>query len=359
MSTDLNSLKKNLDGPVLITGHTGFKGTWLTLLMETLGIEVHGLSLPPDKDSLYARLGRQGKIEESFADIRSFSAVEEFISNRKHAAVFHMAAQPLVIESYRSPLLTFETNVIGTANVFHAATKVNSSKAVIAITTDKVYRNENQGKLFKEGDPLAGKDPYSASKVGTESVVSAWQQISRIEGGPRFVSVRAGNVIGGGDMAQNRLIPDLIRGFSTQTAVKVRNPNSTRPWQHVLDPLIGYLMCLQKVVTGAEIESLNFGPTEPSLRVDKVVKTVQAAWGHETLVEFEEPVNRVYESSRLDLDSTLAEESLGWKPVWTQEEAIIQTTNWWKSILIQKLDPLEVTMEDIFHSLREHKIHEK
>jgi len=359
MSTDLNSLKNSLDGPVLITGHTGFKGTWLTLLMETLGIEVHGMSLPPEKDSLYSRLGRQGKIEESFVDIRSFSAVEEFICNRKHAAVFHMAAQPLVIESYKSPLQTFETNVIGAANVFHAATKVNSSKAVIAITTDKVYRNENRGKLFKESDPLSGKDPYSASKVGTEAVVSAWQQISQIEGGPSFVSVRAGNVIGGGDMAQNRLIPDLIRGFSTQTPVKVRNPNSTRPWQHVLDPLIGYLMCLQKVVSGTEIECMNFGPKEPSLRVDEVVKTAQTAWGHETLVEFEEPVSRVYESSRLDLDSALATQSLGWKPVWTQQEAIIQTTNWWKSVLIHEQDPLEVTMEDISHSLREHQIHEK
>lgn len=359
MSTDLNSLKNTLDGPVLITGHTGFKGTWLTLLMETLGIEVHGMSLPPEKDSLYTRLGRQGKIEEAFVDIRSFTAVEEFILNRKHAAVIHMAAQPLVMESYRSPLQTFETNVIGTANVFHAATKVNSSKAVIAITTDKVYRNENRGKLFKESDPLSGKDPYSASKVGAEAVVSAWQQISQIEGGPSFVSVRAGNVIGGGDMAQDRLIPDLIRGFSTHKTVKVRNPNSTRPWQHVLDPLLGYLMCLQKVVNGTEIESLNFGPNEPSLRVDEVVKTVQTAWGLETLVEFEEPVNQVYESSRLDLDSSLAKKLLGWKPVWTQEEAIVQTTNWWKSILINKLDPLELTMENISHSLREHKIHEK
>ena len=359
MSTDLNSLKNSLGGPVLITGHTGFKGTWLTLLMESLGIEVHGMSLPPEKDSLYSRLGRQGKIQETFVDIRSYAAVEEFISNRKHAAVFHMAAQPLVIESYRSPLLTFETNVIGTANVFHAATKVRSPKAVIAITTDKVYRNENRGKLFKESDPLSGKDPYSASKVGAEAVVSAWQQISQAEGGPRFVSVRAGNVIGGGDMAQNRLIPDLIRGFSTQTPVKVRNPNSTRPWQHVLDPLIGYLMCLQEVVSGIEIECLNFGPKEPSLRVDDVVKTVQTAWGQETLVEFEEPANRLYESSRLDLDSTLAEQSLGWKPVWTQKEAIIQTTNWWKSILIHKIDPLEVTMADIAYSLQEHKIHEK
>ena len=359
MSTDLNSLKNVLNGPVLITGHTGFKGTWLTLLMETLGIEVHGMSLPPEKDSLYSRLGRHGKIEEVFADIRSFTSVEEFISKHKHAAVFHMAAQPLVIESYRSPLETFETNVIGTANVLHAATKINCSKAVIAITTDKVYRNQNLGKLFNENDPLGGRDPYSASKVGAEAVVSAWQQISDLEGGPSFVSVRAGNVIGGGDMAHDRLIPDLIRGFSTQTPVKVRNPNSTRPWQHVLDPLIGYLMCLQAVMTGTEIESLNFGPKEPSLRVDEVVKTVQTAWGHETHVEFDQPVNRVYESSRLDLDSSLAEKILGWKPVWTQTEAIIQTTNWWKKILDQKIDPFEVTMEDISHSLREFKINEK
>lgn len=358
MNIDLNSLKNILNGPVLITGHTGFKGTWLTLLMETLGIEVHGMSLPPEKDSLYSRLGRQGKIVEIFADIRSYNSIEDFILNHKHAAIFHMAAQPLVLESYRSPLQTFETNVIGTANVFHAATKVNSSKAVIAITTDKVYRNQNLGKLFKESDPLGGKDPYSASKVGAEAVVAAWQQITHLEGGPSFVSVRAGNVIGGGDMARNRLIPDLIRGFSTQTTVKVRNPNSTRPWQHVLDPLIGYLMCLQEVITGKEIESINFGPKEPSLRVDQVVKIVQTAWGHETKVDFEEPVNREYESSRLDLDSSLAEQMLGWKPIWNQIEAIIQTTNWWKKVLNQKIDPLEVMMEDISHALGGFNLHE-
>ena len=175
-------------------------------------------------------------------------------------AIIHMAAQPLVLESYRIPRETFETNVMGTVNILDAAFATEFVKGIIVVTTDKVYRNDNLGMKFVESDALVNKDPYSASKVGTESVVAAWQQISKVSNGPKVVATRAGNVIGGGDWADDRIIPELIRGFSTNSKVIVRNPKSTRPWQHVLDPLVGYVMVLEAVLAGEQIASMNFGP---------------------------------------------------------------------------------------------------
>ena len=213
MELMLGKRLRELPGPILITGHTGFKGTWLTFLLERLNVPVIGLSLEPEKDSLFDRAKRTGVIPEAFIDIREFHAISRFISEHQPSAVIHMAAQPLVLQSYKTPRETFETNVMGTANVLDAAFKTNSVEAVVVVTTDKVYRNDNSGQSFVETDPLAGKDPYSASKVGTESVVAAWQQIAKISGGPKVISVRAGNVIGGGDWAEDRLMPDLIRGL--------------------------------------------------------------------------------------------------------------------------------------------------
>ena len=241
MNSRLNSLGISINGPVLVTGHTGFKGTWLTLLLEKLGVEVIGYSLEPEKDSLYARIGREGMISEKFADVRNFTAVQKFVDITKPVAVIHLAAQPLVLESFRSPRETFDTNVMGTVNLLESAFKSESVLAFLAITTDKVYKNENKGLAFKESDALAGKDPYSASKVGSEAAVDAWQQISKSLGGPRVTAIRAGNVIGGGDWAKNRLVPDLIRGFKSGSKTIIRNPRSLRPWQHVLEPLSGYL----------------------------------------------------------------------------------------------------------------------
>ena len=262
MEKTLGSGLKALSGPVLITGHTGFKGTWMTLLLEELGIETVGVSLPPTKDSLYGRLERKGAIKEEFVDIRDFKSLGNVVRELNPSAVFHMAAQPLVMESYKTPRETFETNVMGTANLLSAALAVRSIQAISVITTDKVYRNENTGRRFLESDPLAGKDPYSASKVGTEAVVSAWQQIVDVEGGPRIISVRAGNVIGGGDFAENRIIPDLVRGIISGKPVKIRNPRSTRPWQHVLDPLCGYVQSIEYSLSGGKTRQFNFGPIE-------------------------------------------------------------------------------------------------
>ena len=351
MNSRLNSLRNSLIGPVLVTGHTGFKGTWLTLLLEELGVEVVGYSLAPEADSLYDRIGREGKILEEFADIRNLNSVQNFIMRSKPEVIIHLAAQPLVIESYKSPRETFETNVLGTVNLLDAAFQANQIKAFISITTDKVYKNENRGVAFKESDALSGKDPYSASKVGSEAAIAAWQQIAKSMGGPKVVATRAGNVIGGGDWAKNRLIPDLIRGFSRGEVVQVRNPMSTRPWQHVLDPLIGYLLTLQEVLNGNHIESINFGPIETSLTVGEVVEIAKQNWGESAYVEVENSSESVYEASKLELDSLLATELLNWKPVWDQIGAVKSTTDWWKGYFLESKNPGDLCQGDIQFAL--------
>jgi CDP-glucose 4,6-dehydratase len=347
MVSTLNSLSSSLNGPVLVTGHTGFKGTWLTLLLEKLGVEVIGFSLEPEKNSLYTRIRREGKILEQFADVRNISAVRKFIENNKPVAVIHLAAQPLVLESFKSPRDTFDTNVMGTVNLLDSSFMSKSVKAFLAITTDKVYQNENKGLAFKESDALAGKDPYSASKVGAESAVDAWQQISISLGGPRVTAIRSGNVIGGGDWAKNRLIPDLIRGFSQNDVVRIRNPLSTRPWQHVLDPLIGYLMTLQEVLNGRNIDSINFGPTGSSMTVHEVVEIAKQFWGGTVQIAISETKDAVYEARALELDSSLAKQLLNWKPIWSQKQSVEATLGWWKNLIIEKQDPLDLCLSDV------------
>jgi CDP-glucose 4,6-dehydratase len=306
---DLNQLTaiRSLSGPVLITGHTGFKGTWVTLLLERLGIDVVGFSLSPEKDSLFDRAGRTGAIKEVFADIRDYELLNSYINSIKPSAIIHMAAQPLVLESYRQPKETFDVNVMGTVNVLDAAFKADSAQAIVVVTTDKVYRNDNSGRAFIESDPLEGKDPYSASKVGTEAAVAAWQQIQKISGGPKVVAVRAGNVIGGGDWGDNRLLPDLMRSFSSGQRMTVRSPASTRPWQHVLDPLSGYVSALEAILGGEKISSVNFGPDTQSIAVSEVVMVAVETWGLETNIELDSSLPKnITEAVSLDLNPSYA-----------------------------------------------------
>jgi len=343
-----NKLQSALNGPILVTGHTGFKGTWLTLLLERMGIEVVGYSLQPLEDSLYLRANRSGLIGEEFGDIRNITQFKSFLKKHKPTALIHLAAQPLVLESYKNPLDTFETNVIGTANVIAAAFEESSVRTIVAATTDKVYRNDNLGVRFVETDPLSGKDPYSASKVGSEAVIAAWQNLSKISGGPKLAAVRAGNVIGGGDFAKDRILPDLIRGFSTGEGIEVRNPESTRPWQHVLDPLHGYLLTLQNLLEGGSIDSLNFGPADESLSVREVVNTSMREWPNynSNLVTFHNSSSEA-ESRSLELDSSKARTILGWKDCWTQHEAVISTNNWWQKVLFSSSNAEESCKSDL------------
>jgi len=334
MNTIYGEALRGLPGPILVTGHTGFKGTWLTLLLEYLNIPVVGISLPPEDNSLYSLMKRENKITEKFIDIRNLSDLQSTIQKFAPSAVLHMAAQPLVLESYESPISTFEVNVIGSANLLQSCLNTASVKTIGVITTDKVYRNVGSKRSFIESDPLGGRDPYSASKVGTESVVTAWREISLNHSGPQIFSLRAGNVIGGGDRARNRLIPDIVNSKLSGNPLEVRNPKSTRPWQHVLDPLYGYLKALEKSINTEIAPAYNFGPSSKSISVENVIKIANDTWDNSLVVyNLNNSKHIRYEAAELAIDASLASRELGWRPRWSQEEAVSFTINWWKQVL--------------------------
>jgi CDP-glucose 4,6-dehydratase len=349
MENPLGQRLRDLPGPLLLTGHTGFKGTWMTFLLEHLNVPVVGYSLSAEKDSLYERAERTGVIPEAFGDIRDYETLEQFIDLHKPSTIIHMAAQPLVLKSYESPRDTFDVNVMGTVNVLDIAFKKDFVEAIIVVTTDKVYRNDNSGRAFIETDPLEGKDPYSASKVGTESVIAAWQQISKVSGGPRVFSVRAGNVIGGGDFAENRIIPDMIRGVMYGNPVEIRNPQSIRPWQHVLDPLFAYLLVLSKGLNPIELTSLNLGPLEVGITVQDIVDRFTTHSLAQALNHFDPRVinSETLEAKNLVLDSGKAFQLLGIRPRFTASQSIKFTFDWWERVLIHSNEPRMACLDDI------------
>ena len=354
MNGNFGDRLRQLTGPIMVTGHTGFKGTWLTFLLEHLGVSTVGYSLAPEKDCLYDRAQLTGRVPEIYADIRDVETFRKFLGTHKPSAIIHMAAQPLVLQSYNTPRETFDVNVMGTVNVLNEAFATDYVQAVIVVTTDKVYRNDNSGRAFVESDPLEGKDPYSASKVGAEAAVSAWQQIQKVSGGPKVVSVRAGNVIGGGDWAENRLIPDLIRGFVSGKPVEIRNPSSTRPWQHVLDPLLGYLMTLESVLDGGTITSINFAPFGNNLSVAEVTTIARACWGEGPKIEFSQAqIPDVYEASTLALDASYRSSLFENACHWSQEKSIKKSVIWWKKLMQESLIPKECVKSDIQEFLSE------
>jgi CDP-glucose 4,6-dehydratase len=337
---------QHLNGPVLLTGHTGFKGTWMTLLLEELGVEVIGVSLPPEENSLFCFAERQDKIKEYFVDIRELESLEKIVNDTKPSAVIHFAAQSLVLNSYEHIYSTFSTNVMGTANILEASLKQQSVKAIIVATTDKVYLNQELRNAFKENDALQGTDPYSCSKVGAESVIAGWRQYVKYFGGPPITSVRSGNVIGGGDTAENRLLPDIVRGLNAQREIAIRNPDSTRPWQHVLDPLFGYLLTLDKLLSNQDIEAMNFGPNGEALSVKEVVEIACSSWSNSPKIKYLKEKDSL-ETNFLHLDSTLARNTLGWTPFYSQENAVRSTMNWWKEFLTNQKTASELCMKEI------------
>ena len=352
MENPLGQRLRELPGPLLLTGHTGFKGTWMTFLLEHLNIPVVGYSFPAEMDSLYERAERTGAIPEVFADIRDYEALEHFIDLHKPSTIIHMAAQPLVLKSYENPRETFDVNVMGTVNILDIAFKKDFVKAIIVVTTDKVYKNDNSGRAFIETDPLEGKDPYSASKVGTESVVTAWQQIAKVSGGPRVISVRAGNVIGGGDYAENRIIPDLIRGAISGSPVEIRNPDSTRPWQHVLEPILGYLFTIEHLLQFELPGSLNFGPSESArkVKVIEIVEMFRKKWKVSASQNLEisiiqNPLD--VEAKYLELNSQWASTVLDWASTIDSNQALNLTVDWYLQAEIFKQDVLKLCLSNI------------
>jgi CDP-glucose 4,6-dehydratase len=348
----VSQILRKLPGPVLITGHTGFKGTWLTLLLEKMGIEVLGYSLEAEPNSLFERLQRKGILHEKIGDVRVYSDLYKFVNESKPSVIFHLAAQSLVIPSYEDPINTFSTNIMGTANLLEIARNVHSVQATMVVTSDKVYLNNNSGKKFVESDVLGGVDPYSASKACAELAVSAWQNLSVQESGMPIVSLRAGNVIGGGDVARNRLLPDLVRKFEYQDNIIFRNPNSTRPWQHVLDPLHGYILAAEEALSAqTKTPAFNFAPSETPMTVNQVINVFQEYWStHESAeITYQEMLNekKYYEAQNLNLDASLARKQLNWIPKWSQKEAVRDTAMWWKSVLRELVSPEEACHADI------------
>jgi CDP-glucose 4,6-dehydratase len=328
---------------VFVTGHTGFKGGWLTAWLHGLGASVHGYAThPPTTPSLF-EVARIASLLSSDvrADLADLDTLRNSLVRTKPEVVFHLAAQPLVRESYRDPLGTFADNVMGTAHVLEAVRGTGSVRAIVVITTDKVYDNQGGGHPYREADPLGGRDPYSASKAAAEMITASYRTsfFSGTAGHPALVAIaRAGNVIGGGDWAADRLVPDCLRAFSEGEAVHLRYPQSVRPWQHVLEPLAGYLQLAQRLLVAdaaSFARAWNFGPdASGDATVDEVARSLAQLWGDDAhVVEAPSPHNP-HEDECLRLDSSAARAALGWRTRWSLQEALLRTVQWhrsWKS----------------------------
>lgn len=322
------------DRPVLVTGHKGFKGAWLCSLLSRLGARTWGYGRDNRPQLLYDGLDIPGHIgvEGDVNNIESFSAT---LSESRAEVVFHLAAQSLVLQSYKDPIATFEDNVMGTARVLDAARRAPHLRSVIVITSDKVYRNNEWVWGYRETDPLGGNDPYSGSKAAAEIVTEAMVKSFFLSPGmPSVASARAGNVIGGGDWADFRLLPDAARALSQREPLKVRNPDATRPWQHILDPLIGYMMLAERIMTepGRLHGGWNFGPTqEDVVPVRKIADIFVDAWGGEARWLTENSFGtEKKEAHLLSVDATMARNLLGWSPRWRVGEAVQRTASWYR-----------------------------
>lgn len=316
---------------VLVTGHTGFKGAWAALWLRRLGAEVHGLALPPEGEpNLWRSLGGQVAAAEAVADLRDQDAVRGVVSDARPELVLHMAAQALVRRSYRDPVGTVAANALGTAILLDALRGVSALRAVLVVTTDKVYANEASDQAFAEGDPLGGADPYSASKAAAELIVRSFAKSFLEPQGVAVATARAGNVIGGGDWAEDRLVPDLCRAAAAGEPLRLRYPESVRPWQHVLDPLAGYLRYLEALGAGGDVpRTLNFGPRPGgSMTSAALAEAVIAKLGG-TRGWVPDPGPHPPEAPTLSLDSSLARESLGWVPRLELPEAARWTGAWY------------------------------
>ncbi len=327
---------------VLVTGHTGFKGSWLTLWLKELGANVFGYALdPPTNPSLFELLDLEKEIDHEIGDIRDIDRLKKSLQRIKPDIIFHLAAQSIVGQSYENPLETVQVNALGTANLLEAVRQTGLALAMVLITSDKCYQNNEWHFGYRETDVLGGYDPYSASKAAAEIFIDSWRNSffdpSKIkEHGVRVASTRAGNVIGGGDWGKN-LVPDCIRDLQNNTFITVRNPHSTRPWQHVLEPLSGYLQLGGKLLDTSNenvaefCEAFNFGPHVANNKtVKQVVEEIIEKWGSGSW-KWISPENAKYESSLLNLSIDKAYHKLGWFPKWNFSETIAHTVEWYQN----------------------------
>ena len=319
---------------VLLTGHTGFKGAWMSLLLHRLGASVSGISLPPATTPNLFGLANIGGITDSrFCDIRDASALATSISQAQPQIVFHLAAQALVHASYRDPLTTFATNVQGTANLLDALRQLNAVRVVVAVTTDKVYKNLDQPYPYRETDVLGGHDPYSASKAAAEIVIASYRDSYLAEKCIAVASARAGNVIGGGDWSDDRLIPDAVRAWEANESLQIRRPQAIRPWQHVLEPLAGYIKLAEQLWQQPALAgAYNFGPeTHEAATVRDVVQLAQSAYGKGQVV-WGDGTQGPHEAGWLALEIAKGRTVLGVKPRWPLAESVQRTMHWYRQL---------------------------
>ena len=327
---------------VFLTGHTGFKGSWFLLLLRQLGANVFSYSLPPDKSSsLFEKLCASNdflkSLDHTYGDIKDLDCLSKSVQSFDPDIVFHFAAQPLVIQSYADPLDTWNTNVIGTLNLLSSLQKIGHKCSIVIITTDKVYQNHQWSFGYREIDQLGGDDPYSASKAACELAVKSWYK--SFCGSLHFqnpdisiATARAGNVIGGGDWASNRIVPDSVRALSSGEPIRIRNPLSTRPWQHVLEPLHGYLALAKHIHENDSptYDSFNFGPLLSSNRtVKELTDTILSIWPGHSIIEPDS--QQPPESKLLHLSIDKAVTTLNWRPLWDFNETVSRTVNWYKT----------------------------
>lgn len=335
---------------VFLTGHTGFKGSWMALWLKKLGAEVTGFALAPDTEpSLYREIEKELGIKSIIGDICNFELLNKTMLEADPEIIFHMAAQPLVRYSYDHPLETFQTNIMGTANLLEAARKIKNLKSIVVITTDKVYENAEWAWSYRENDVLGGHDPYSSSKACAEIVTTAMRKsfFSKPES-PGVATVRAGNVIGGGDWALDRIVPDVMAAFQKQQTVKLRNPNAIRPWQHVLEPLGGYLTLAQKlfVAPSSFASAWNFGPfVDNAVTVADLVSLLSKKWpGGKWEID---PGKHPHEAFYLKLDSSKAKHHLGWNSVLNIKRTTEMTVDWYRHFFNKEGSAFELCNKQI------------
>jgi len=344
------------DKRVYLTGSTGFKGSWLSLWLSNMGAEVKGYALKPTTTpSLFELANVSNKIEYEIGDIRNSKQLQASLTGFNPDILIHMAAQPLVRLSYTKPVETFETNVMGTVKVLDAARNCESLKSIVNVTTDKCYKNKEWPWGYRENEAMGGLDPYSSSKGCAELVSSAYYHSFLHEKGVSLVTARAGNVIGGGDWAEGRLIPDILNAFQKKQSVVIRNPKSTRPWQHVLEPLSGYLVLAQKTYESPQeyAEGWNFGPHDEDAKpVDWIINQMASKWEGKANWKLDKNSNP-YEATSLKLDISKAKLRLGWQPTWRLENTLERIINWHQAWLNHKdmqavcLNEIKNYMEDM------------
>lgn len=326
---------------VLITGHTGFKGTWLTYWLSLLGAEVMGYAPPTENNSMFNFLELQEQCRHVEGDIRNISPLHKCVKEFNPEFIFHMAAQPIVTESYRVPLTTYEVNVMGTLNILEVARSIKNLRAFINVTTDKVYENREWPWNYRETDSLGGSDPYSSSKACSEILTHSYRR-SFFEGKESTANIftcRSGNVFGGGDWAKDRIVPDAVRAFSSNQALQIRNPESTRPWQHVLEPLRAYLLVAQlgSVEKNNLSRALNNGPEQKDIvPVKKLIELFSKHWGHGAKYEFSNASKNLKEANFLSLDTGLIKSEFGWEPIVSLDKGLQMTAEWYKLYILEK-----------------------